>query len=184
MESPWDGLIRSDIGYKCLCYRRTLKPQLSPSNSCAALSPEERLKVVFLWFQMQVIVGDFGIVVVPRDGADTERIMNHSSILRKYKVRAKIPLFTPCSSRSDIHIYTVRETSSFIVSSDLCVLFPVSGQHHRGERCHEPPNVYRQLNQEQVGIRLKLWRYYYWVFSHKTNVYFTWPQAAVHKSWE
>ncbi|XP_042285311.1 nicotinamide/nicotinic acid mononucleotide adenylyltransferase 2 isoform X1 [Thunnus maccoyii] len=34
---------------------------------------------------MQVIVGDFGIVVVPRDGADTERIMNHSSILRKYK---------------------------------------------------------------------------------------------------
>lgn len=38
-------------------------------------------------FQMEVIVGDFGIVVVPRDGADTERIMNHSSILRKYKVR-------------------------------------------------------------------------------------------------
>ena len=42
-----------------------------------------------LWFQMEVIVGDFGIVVVPRDGADTERIMNHSSILRKYKVRAE-----------------------------------------------------------------------------------------------
>ncbi|XP_072298030.1 nicotinamide/nicotinic acid mononucleotide adenylyltransferase 2 [Eucyclogobius newberryi] len=34
---------------------------------------------------MEVIVGDFGIVVVPRDGADTERIMNHSAILRKYK---------------------------------------------------------------------------------------------------
>ncbi|XP_065809536.1 nicotinamide/nicotinic acid mononucleotide adenylyltransferase 2 isoform X2 [Labrus bergylta] len=34
---------------------------------------------------MEVIVGDFGIVVVPRDGADTERIMNHSSVLRKYK---------------------------------------------------------------------------------------------------
>ncbi|XP_029381417.1 nicotinamide/nicotinic acid mononucleotide adenylyltransferase 2 [Echeneis naucrates] len=34
---------------------------------------------------MEVIVGDFGIVVVPRDGADTERIMNHSSILRKHK---------------------------------------------------------------------------------------------------
>lgn len=34
-------------------------------------------------------MGDFGIVVVPRDGADTERIMNHSSILRKYKVRAE-----------------------------------------------------------------------------------------------
>ncbi|XP_020671041.1 nicotinamide/nicotinic acid mononucleotide adenylyltransferase 2 [Pogona vitticeps] len=40
-----------------------------------------------LWNEadMEVIVGDFGIVVVPRDGADTDRIMNHSSILRKYK---------------------------------------------------------------------------------------------------
>lgn len=36
---------------------------------------------------MEVIVGEFGIVVVPRDGADPDRIMNHSSILRKYKVR-------------------------------------------------------------------------------------------------
>ncbi|KAB0405149.1 hypothetical protein E2I00_009193, partial [Balaenoptera physalus] len=36
-------------------------------------------------YQMEVIVGDFGIVVVPRDAADTDRIMNHSSILRKYK---------------------------------------------------------------------------------------------------
>lgn len=35
---------------------------------------------------MEVIVGDFGIVVVPRDGTDTERIMNHSSVLRKHKV--------------------------------------------------------------------------------------------------
>ncbi|CAL8313313.1 unnamed protein product [Gadus morhua 'NCC'] len=34
--------------------------------------------------EMEVIVGDFGIVVVPRDGADTERIMNHSSVLRKH----------------------------------------------------------------------------------------------------
>uniref|UniRef100_A0A673ZGY8 Nicotinamide-nucleotide adenylyltransferase n=1 Tax=Salmo trutta TaxID=8032 RepID=A0A673ZGY8_SALTR len=34
---------------------------------------------------MEVIVGDFGIVVVPRDGVDTERIMNHSSVLRKNK---------------------------------------------------------------------------------------------------
>lgn len=33
-------------------------------------------------------MGDFGIVVVPRDGVDTEKIMNHSSILRKCKVRA------------------------------------------------------------------------------------------------
>uniref|UniRef100_A0A671PPU6 Nicotinamide/nicotinic acid mononucleotide adenylyltransferase 2 n=1 Tax=Sinocyclocheilus anshuiensis TaxID=1608454 RepID=A0A671PPU6_9TELE len=40
-----------------------------------------------LWKEsnMEVIVGDFGIVVVPRDGADTERIMNHSSVLRKHK---------------------------------------------------------------------------------------------------
>lgn len=36
-------------------------------------------------------MGDFGIVVVPRDGADTERIMNHSSVLRKHKV-----LFREC----------------------------------------------------------------------------------------
>lgn len=39
--------------------------------------------------QMEVIVGDFGIVVVPRDGTDTERIMNHSSVLRKHKVKTK-----------------------------------------------------------------------------------------------
>ncbi|XP_043941200.1 nicotinamide/nicotinic acid mononucleotide adenylyltransferase 2 [Protopterus annectens] len=40
-----------------------------------------------LWNEsdMEVIVGEFGIVVVPRDGVDTQRIMNHSSILRKYK---------------------------------------------------------------------------------------------------
>lgn len=36
-------------------------------------------------------MGDFGIVVVPRDGADTEKIINHSSILRKYKVRQGTP---------------------------------------------------------------------------------------------
>lgn len=40
---------------------------------------------------MEVIVGDFGIVVVPRDAADTDRIMNHSSILRKYKVSGPSP---------------------------------------------------------------------------------------------
>ncbi|CAI9596601.1 unnamed protein product [Staurois parvus] len=35
-----------------------------------------------LWNEsdMEVIVGDFGIVVVPRDGTDTEQIMNHSSL--------------------------------------------------------------------------------------------------------
>lgn len=41
---------------------------------------------LLLPFQMEVIVGDFGMVVVPRDGADTERIMNQSSVLRKNKV--------------------------------------------------------------------------------------------------
>lgn len=44
-----------------------------------------------LSLQMEVIVGDFGIVVVPRDAADTDRIMNHSSILRKYKVSLSSP---------------------------------------------------------------------------------------------
>lgn len=44
-----------------------------------------------LFLQMEVIVGDFGIVVVPRDAADTDRIMNHSSILRKYKVSLPSP---------------------------------------------------------------------------------------------
>ncbi|XP_061549868.1 nicotinamide/nicotinic acid mononucleotide adenylyltransferase 2 [Phycodurus eques] len=34
---------------------------------------------------MEVIVGDFGMVVVPRDGADTERIMKQSSVLRNHK---------------------------------------------------------------------------------------------------
>ncbi|XP_059840467.1 nicotinamide/nicotinic acid mononucleotide adenylyltransferase 2 [Mobula hypostoma] len=40
-----------------------------------------------LWNEedVEVIVGDFGIVVVPRDSVDTDRILNHSSILRKYK---------------------------------------------------------------------------------------------------
>lgn len=33
-------------------------------------------------------MGDFGIVVVPRDGADTQKIINHSSVLRKHKVGA------------------------------------------------------------------------------------------------
>lgn len=46
---------------------------------------------MFDLFQMEVIVGDFGIVVVPRDGADTEKILNHSSILRKYKVLRREP---------------------------------------------------------------------------------------------
>lgn len=41
--------------------------------------------------QMEVIVGDFGMVVVPRDGADTERIMKQSSVLRKHQV-GSIPL--------------------------------------------------------------------------------------------
>lgn len=127
-------------------------PYLTLSD-CYVAHPEERLKVVFLWFQMEVIVGDFGIVVVPRDGADTERIMNHSSILRKFKVRAQYHCshLVPPALTSIFTLY-VREMSSFVVSSDLCVLFSVSGQHHCGERCDEPPDVHCQLNQEQVGI--------------------------------
>ena len=53
-----------------------------------------RALVVFVPHQMEVIVGDFGIVVVPRDGADTERIMNHSSVLRKHTVRVHPNPFT------------------------------------------------------------------------------------------
>lgn len=63
---------------------------------------------------MEVIVREFGIVVVPRDGADPDRIMNHSSILRKYKVSEYIcgqgrlwedlqPLFTQASTSATGH---------------------------------------------------------------------------------
>ncbi|XP_048458367.1 nicotinamide/nicotinic acid mononucleotide adenylyltransferase 2 isoform X1 [Rhincodon typus] len=40
-----------------------------------------------LWNEedMEMIVGDFGIVVVPRDNVDSDRILNQSSLLRKYK---------------------------------------------------------------------------------------------------
>lgn len=88
---------------------------------------------------MEVIVGDFGMVVVPRDGADTERIMNHSSILRKYKVSA------------NHHILYVGEIF-LTAKSERCDLVLISGQHRGGERCEEPSDVHRQLNQEQVGI--------------------------------
>lgn len=49
---------------------------------------------------MEVIVGDFGIVVVPRDGADTEKIINHSSVLRKYKVGPAGGLVETCYLRA------------------------------------------------------------------------------------
>lgn len=54
------------------------------------------LSPLLRFLQMEVIVGDFGIVVVPRDAADTDRIMNHSSILRKYKVSPPAPCW--CSN--------------------------------------------------------------------------------------
>jgi len=57
-------------------------------------SAREVLTDAFVCFQMEVIVGDFGIVVVPRDGVDTERIMNHSSVLRKYKVSTQYVINT------------------------------------------------------------------------------------------
>lgn len=50
------------------------------------------VKLLLLLFQMEVIVGDFGMVVVPRDGVDVDRIMNQSSVLRKNKVGNNICL--------------------------------------------------------------------------------------------
>lgn len=59
------------------------------SREAERLCPRAGVNPACCCFQMEVIVGDFGMVVVPRDGADTERIMNQSSILRKFKVRCK-----------------------------------------------------------------------------------------------
>lgn len=59
------------------------------SHEADQLRPHAGVNAACCCFQMEVIVSDFGMVVVPRDGADTERIMNQSSILRKFKVRHK-----------------------------------------------------------------------------------------------
>lgn len=67
-------------------------------------------------------MGDFGIVVVPRDGADTERIMNHSSILRKYKVSA---------NHQTLYVGGLSLTAKF----ERCDLVLISGQHRGGQRC-------------------------------------------------
>lgn len=70
--------------------------------------------------------------MVPRDGADTERIMNHSSVLRKYKVRTQ---------RSDVSFDTHAGRLSHV-----CALLSSSGQHRRGAGRDEPPHVHRQLH--------------------------------------
>ncbi|KAM8839111.1 nicotinamide/nicotinic acid mononucleotide adenylyltransferase 2 [Synchiropus splendidus] len=86
---------------------------------------------------MEVIVGDFGMVVVPRDGADTERIMNHSSVLRKHKdniivVKEDInhPMSTVSSTKSrlalqhgDGHVvdYLSQPVIDYVLQSQLYI---------------------------------------------------------------
>lgn len=67
-------------------------------------------------------MGDFGIVVVPRDGADTERIMNHSSILRKYKVREQCPCshLVPRALTSISTLYVRQMSSSLSLLISVC----------------------------------------------------------------
>uniref|UniRef100_A0A3Q3N6E7 Nicotinamide-nucleotide adenylyltransferase n=1 Tax=Mastacembelus armatus TaxID=205130 RepID=A0A3Q3N6E7_9TELE len=79
------GKISESLGKIC-CTRPQHLEQLRILLLCGS-DLLESFCIPGLWkdSDMEVIVGDFGIVVVPRDGADTERIMNHSSILRKYK---------------------------------------------------------------------------------------------------
>ncbi|XP_030063294.1 nicotinamide/nicotinic acid mononucleotide adenylyltransferase 2 isoform X2 [Microcaecilia unicolor] len=92
-----------------------------------------------LWNEpdMEVIVGDFGIVVVPRDGADTDRIMNHSSVLRKYKNNILVvkddinhPMATVSSTKSrlalqhgDGHVvdYLSQPVIDYILKSQLYI---------------------------------------------------------------
>ncbi|KAF0046437.1 hypothetical protein F2P81_000070 [Scophthalmus maximus] len=86
---------------------------------------------------MEVIVGDFGIVVVPRDGADTERIMNHSSVLRRFKDNITVvkdeanhPLSIVSSTKSrlalqhgDGHVvdYLTQPVIDYILQSQLYI---------------------------------------------------------------
>lgn len=96
---------------------------------------------------MEVIVGDFGIVVVPRDGADTEKILNHSSILRKYKVlrrEPRCPLDPP--PFFGLHMLNFYWEQMCAISALLL------GEHSGGERRHQPPHGHRQLNQKQVSV--------------------------------
>ncbi|CAJ0918889.1 unnamed protein product [Ranitomeya imitator] len=86
---------------------------------------------------MEVIVGDFGMVVVPRDGTDTEQIMNHSSVLRKYKNNILVvkddsnhPMSNVSSTKSrlalqhgDGHVvdYLVQPVIDYVLKSQLYI---------------------------------------------------------------
>uniref|UniRef100_A0A3P8W9S0 Nicotinamide/nicotinic acid mononucleotide adenylyltransferase 2 n=1 Tax=Cynoglossus semilaevis TaxID=244447 RepID=A0A3P8W9S0_CYNSE len=86
---------------------------------------------------MEVIVGDFGMVVVPRDGADTERIMNQSAVLRKYKE----------------NILVVKDATSYpmsIVSSTKSRLALQHGDGHVVEYLSQP--VIDYILQSQLYI--------------------------------
>lgn len=94
-----------------------------------------------MFLQMEVIVGDFGIVVVPRDAADTDRIMNHSSILRKYRVSPLSP--TPAAPLGQPRTHR-RAGLANALSTE---------QHPGGEGRREPSHVRGQFYQEQVRSR-------------------------------
>lgn len=84
-----------------------------------------------MFFQMEVIVGDFGIVVVPRDGADTERIMNHSSVLRKHKVpNLKCQLYFGCLLLVLNSTYTATVN---VFMYDIGIIGPFTGEYYCGK---------------------------------------------------
>lgn len=60
------------------------------------------------------------MVVVPRDGADPERIMNHSSILRKYKVSGGVLqcLGEDLSAQGDTLPWVTKHLRLRVLSSD------------------------------------------------------------------
>ncbi|OCT82800.1 hypothetical protein XELAEV_18025334mg [Xenopus laevis] len=92
-----------------------------------------------LWNEsdMEVIVGDFGIVVVPRDSVEPEQIINHSSLLRKYKNNILIvkddsnhPMAVVSSTKSrlalqhgDGHVvdYLVQPVIDYVLKSQLYI---------------------------------------------------------------
>uniref|UniRef100_A0A670HLK8 Nicotinamide/nicotinic acid mononucleotide adenylyltransferase 2 n=1 Tax=Podarcis muralis TaxID=64176 RepID=A0A670HLK8_PODMU len=158
-ESPQPVYQNSNLSNKPTAGRSQQKPlfcsllrHLSPPfqalesvylNICVPFSPELRILLLCgsdllesfcipgLWNEadMEVIVGDFGIVVVPRDGTDTDRIMNHSSILRKYKVNdVNHPMAIVSSTKSrlalqhgDGHVvdYLCQPVIDYILKSQL-----------------------------------------------------------------
>uniref|UniRef100_A0A8C3HR74 Nicotinamide/nicotinic acid mononucleotide adenylyltransferase 2 n=1 Tax=Chrysemys picta bellii TaxID=8478 RepID=A0A8C3HR74_CHRPI len=101
-----------------------------------------------LWNEsdMEVIVGDFGIVVVPRDGTDTDRIMNHSSILRKYKNNILVV-------KDDVNhpMSVVSSTKSRCVTRRVsCCRVPALNSHCRAS--HLPPSGPKNFPQSTTNI--------------------------------